>query len=332
MLTMDQNTCHLPAPSFMKRTIRAGIRDNLFQNYPPPMGYDWLHEQILDDIGLSDTDAKVCITDGAGPAIYQILTFLKNSNGRFIDSDPAWKWPREYVKEMPQFLVPGKIKPKHIQGADVINIVNPQNPIGHTYTVDELIEIKDAAKENGAWILYDCTYKDFLNEYYAIYQDYPEKTFITLSYSKSPGLAGLRTGAVVCSPDNMKAVFGLRGNQLGSSSIGQLAAGASLHTKSEWLPKLKKTTIANRDYIIDNLKDMPVEFPYEFNFGNSLWIDLPQHNSTDLWKSLSEKGILVRDGIYYKSLDNPERQFFKVTTSVPKKWCIQFTEEFKALL
>jgi len=319
----DQMTCHIPN-RFVEESLKRSIKNEEYQEYAPPMGIPLLHELILEDFKLKDTDAVVCVTDGSLPAIFQTVSQLAFKT--FIDSEPAWKWPRLYNNNSLE-LVPGKIKPSDIMEDSLVNICNPQNPMGHLYTKEELEKIGRKAAEMGAYILYDCTYKDFtMDEYYPLYKLNSERTITTWSMSKSPGMAGMRVGGVICSPDMMEKIFKFRPNQLGSSFPGQKAAIVALYLKDQWLPALRKIVALNRDCMYNNLPDCT--FPME-DASSSVWVELPEKiNSTKLTSELKKEEMFVRDGIYYQEYGY-EGNFIKVGTAVPLQWIADLCKMIK---
>ena len=317
-------TCHVPN-KFVEEALKRSIKNKEYQEYAPPMGIPLLHELILKDFELEDTDAVVCVTDGSLPAIFQAISQLNTFN-TFIDSEPACPWPRLY-NNVNLELILGKIKPSDIVENSLVNICNPQNPLGHLYTKEELEAIGEKTNEVGAYILYDCTYKDFIDEYIPLYKLNPERTITTWSMSKSPGLAGMRVGGVICSPDMMDKLYTLRPNQLGSSFPGQKAAISSLYLKDQWRPDLRKIVDLNRDCLYNNLPDCT--FPME-DASSSVWVELPKEvDSSDLTAKLRKQEIFVRDGIYYQGFRwraiyykeyGYEGNFIKVGTAVPMQW------------
>ena len=47
----------------------------------------------------------------------------------------------------------------------LIILIDPLNPLGTTYTKEEIIEIAEIAKENNIILLHDITYKNFARDH-----------------------------------------------------------------------------------------------------------------------------------------------------------------------
>ena len=315
---MDQMTCHIPN-KHVEYAISIAMQRGEYQQYAPPTGVDNLKMLVLKDFDLVGTNAEVCVMDGSLPAIYQAIKYIchPETYRRFVDSEPSWGWPRKYAAKDHK-LVTRKITPDDIvDDRDFVNICSPQNPIGFDYTVEETIAIAEKAKKVNAWILQDCTYKDYSSHFYPIYKTHPARTITTWSMSTSPGMAGMRVGGVICHPKLMEDIYTLRPNQLGSNMPGQRAAASALSFKKEWLPDLLNIVDTNRQYIYSNLKIGECPQPDK---SNSVWIEFPkEHDSTVVTAALKNKDLWVRDGIYYKGWGY-EGNFIKVGIAVPHEW------------
>ena len=325
---MDQMTCHI-RNQYVEYAIARSMERGEYQEYAPPKGISNLHELVLRDFDLDDTDAEVCVTDGSLPAIYQAIRYICNPDTyrKFVDSEPAWGWPRRFSGREP-ITLPGKITPDDIDDRSFVNICSPQNPIGFDYTAEELEALAIKARDVDAWVLQDCTYKDYSKHFFPIYKIHPNKTITTWSMSKSPGMAGMRVGGVICSPKRMKEIFTLRPNQLGSNLPGQRAAASALSFKERWLPDLLQQVNENREYIYSNLKIGSCPQPDK---SNSVWIEFPkEHNSTTVTERLKEKKLMVRDGIYYKAWGY-DGNFIKVGIAVPHEWIEELVHEINNL-
>src|SRR3546814_10866141 len=88
--------------------------------------------------------------------------------------------------------------------------------------------------------IHDSTYCDFSSNYVSAYNFYPEKTIVTYSFSKWLGLAGMRLGAIIASPENIEILASSPPNNLGCNIVAQRAAIAGLLTKSQWFPAVKQ--------------------------------------------------------------------------------------------
>src|SRR5207249_3845578 len=117
----------------------------------------------------------------------------------------------------------------------------PNNPLGSGYSRSQVQGLADLANDHGLWLIDDITYRDFNADHVLATEFYPEKTLMAYSFSKAPGLAGLRIGAIIGPPDAIMALRRFDTNVLGVSVLAQRAALAALRSKKEWLPGVRQT-------------------------------------------------------------------------------------------
>lgn len=102
---------------------------------------------------------------------------------------------RNYRFDSAAFLE--RMDPRH----HVIYIDNPNNPTGQVIPIDDIRKIVETAEEMGLCVIVDEAYGDFMSKKNSAIGLTPhfENLFVTRSFSKGFGLAGIRIGYVVCS-------------------------------------------------------------------------------------------------------------------------------------
>jgi len=88
----------------------------------------------------------------------------------------------------------------------MIIINNPNNPRGRIYNESEMREIYKVARKNGAYVLIDEAYSDFVKDgFVSMANIVPDKDGIIIvnSLSKNLGISGWRVGYAICS-NNIK--------------------------------------------------------------------------------------------------------------------------------
>src|SRR5205807_264686 len=143
----------------------------------------------------------------------------------------------------PYVLTPEWANASITRATKMLLLIDPNNPLGSGYTRDQVRGLSDVARDRDLWLLNDVTYRDFNKGHVLASAFYPEQTLTSYSFSKGPGLAGMRIGALVAPPGGtvMKALRRLDTNVLGVNVLAQRAALAALQTKKEWLPEVRKT-------------------------------------------------------------------------------------------
>ena len=342
LIWMGQNTNHLPTHPAVKQAMINAIEDEAFHVYAPPVGLSELRRLIIEDFGVSGADAV--ITDGAIEGLYHACRHLIRPSDRMVTTDPTWLWPTAFAKlsgaevvALPIYeaaqnykLLPDQLAAAVADGgARLIYLVDPLNPLGISYAADEIEAFARIARDAGAYLIHDCTYRHFAEGHTLAYDFYPERTITTYSFSKWLGLAGMRIGALMAQPQLLDLLCEPQPNALGSNVVSQLGAIAGLRTKDEWFPEVARISRANQELIrravepIDGLS-MPI-YPSQ---GNFVAIDCHEAGLAPelLCERLLADGILIRHAGYHT--DRYADRFVKVSTTVPTHQA----ERFCALL
>ena len=214
-------------------------------------------------------------------------------------------------------------------GAALIYLIDPLNPLGISYSSQEIEAFADIARKAGAWLIHDCTYRHFAHEHTLAFRYYPERTITTYSFSKWLGLAGLRLGGLMARPEVIEVLSAAQPNALGSNLITQRGAIAGLQTRAEWFPEVNRLQRANQAAINDavapiNGLAMPV-YPSNGNFVviDTSAADVAPETLVALYRA---RGIMIRQAAYQSK--RYAGRFVKVSTTVP----VEHAQRFCALL
>ncbi len=174
----------------------------------------------------------------------------------------------------------------------VVFIANPDNPNG-TYVARYELEnfLKGLPEETIVFL--DEAYCDFVEE-----QDYPNgleylrenNLIVTRTFSKAYGLAGLRVGYGVSSPEIIKYMEAVR-DPFNVNSLGQIGAIAALKDK-DFLSKSKKAVREGKKFLYSELKAMGTR--YVPSVTNFILIELGP-KSGEIAERLLKKGVIVRN-------------------------------------
>ena len=338
---MGQNTNHHPLPPAVIKAMHDSIDSDEFRAYAPPLGFETLRQGVVDDLGLQDAIAM--ITDGGVEALYHICHTFLRAGDQFVTTDPGWKWPPAFaraigaeVTEIPIYdaslgyrLSADLLKAAITDKTRVIYLVDPNNPLGTCIAESEMIGIAAIARDLGALLIHDCTYRHFAEGHTLAARFYPEGTLTTYSFSKWLGAAGLRVGAAVGAPALIERLASAPPNNLGSNVVSQRAALAGLAAKSEWFPGVQRTQRRNQAEIKKAAEAIPgFHLPVYPSNGNFLVVECIEAGVQPeaLVAAMQEHRILIRQGSYHTPTFG--NRFIKVSTTVPEAW----VDEFCALL
>ena len=347
MIWMGQNTNHLHDDTIADAMIEA-IKEKTFCRYPAPEGFSELKQLILDDLGLKDLE--VLLTSGATESLYLVMQALLEPEDNVILSDPGYfiigdfanrfagevRYVPIYYPENNYKLTPKLLRENMDENTRMVILIDPLNPLGSSYTEDELKEFAEIAKENDLYLLHDITYKDFAREHFLVENFAPGQTLTIYSFSKIFGMAGLRVGGVVSSKPIIDAIKNAVVNDLGVNIISQYGAIAGLKSIPQGFEKMRETCFEIQRLI--NAMIEPIEgvfLPVYPSDANMMVIDLSGAgiNPKVMSNYLIEKKLFTREGnTLPKSLEtDTSRISFSIPTEEIKVFCEEFPKAVEAL-
>ena len=171
-------------------------------------------------------------------------------------------------------------------------ITTPNNPTGGAVTIQEIQQLADAVKTVGGLLVVDEAYAEFSQEISAVtlIPNNPH-VIVIRTMSKAFAFAGARVGYLV-SDQAVKDAMMLVRLPYHLSALTQAAAQVAIDHRAELLGGVS-TLVAARELIVKELHQMGLTtIPSSANFVlfSGFKQDAPQ-----LWASLLEEGVLIRD-------------------------------------
>lgn len=335
---MGQNTNHIPAHPAVIEAMKSSIDRGEFNAYAPPLGFEALRMAIVDDLGTPGAEALV--TEGGVNALAMVCRARCKPGTTLVTTDPTWKWPCLFAEQegaeviqIPIYdpAVGYKLTPEALRAAvdercAIIYIVDPNNPLGTRYTREEIEAFAEIARSVGALLVHDCTYRDFADGHTPVLRVAPEGTVVSLSFSKWLGLAGLRIGGLVASPDLVDEFSSVSRSVLGASVIAQRAAIAGLSVKPEWMAEVRRIDRANKQMIVAAAEAAGMSAPVQPSHGNFIILDTTALGLAPeaIVEAARRAGVMIRQGRYHTARFGD--RFIKVSTSVPTAWAERFCD------
>ena len=341
MIWMGQNTNHLHDKNGIREAMLGSIKKGDYAKYPPPEGFPELKDLILEDLGLTH-GFDALITAGGTESLYLCANDILEPTNNTLTCDPGYLIIDNFasrfgeVKSIPIYneecgykLTPQLARENIDENTKLICLIDPLNPLGSSYTKEELKEFKEIAEENDIYLLNDITYRDFARDHHLMAKYAPEHTITIYSFSKIYGMAGLRIGAMISTPEIINSVRTILINDLGTNLVAQKGAIAAVNSKYEWLYRIRDTTRSNQDIIkkaVDEVEGLFV--PVYPSDGNMMVIDMYEAglNPRDVADYLLEKGIFAREGTYTSKRFG--HRYLRVSYSIPTEQVKYFVDNF----
>jgi len=337
---MSQNTNTLPVHPKIEAAIRTSVEEHEYNLYPFKRGVFGLREAILADLGLDGFD--LLLTNGGIEGEYIATRALLKPGDEVLSTDPSFLPIHDQIGmaaatpvpvdiyRTPWVLTPEWANEAVTPATKALLLIDPNNPLGSGYTRSQVKGLAEVAEDHGLWLINDITYRDFNPDHVLAAEYYPEKTLVSYSFSKGPGLAGMRVGAILAPPDAMKELRRFDTNVLGVNVIAQRAALAALESKKEWLPEVRRTCAANQALIRAAVGKVDgAALPVYPSKANMFCIDLAATGAnpeTVEEALLHEYLVHTRAGSYLSKKSGGK--FFRVSFTVSEQDCRRFTGAF----
>ncbi|HEX9340687.1 MAG TPA: pyridoxal phosphate-dependent aminotransferase [Thermoplasmata archaeon] len=341
---MSQNTNTLPVHPAILEAIRRGVDEREFNLYPRKAGVFGLPEAIREDLGLDEAD--MILTNGGIEGEYIATRALLKPGDEALSTDPAFLPIHDQVAmagaraieadiyRKPYILTPDLALESLTPATKMLLMIDPNNPLGSGYARSQVKGLAEIASDHGLWLIDDITYRDFNADHVLATDFYPEKALLSYSFSKGPGLAGMRIGAILGSPDAILALRKYDTNVLGVNVLAQRAALAALRSKSEWLPEVRRVVERNQETIRRSVAKVDgASLPVFPSKANMFVIDLAPtgvNPETVEERLLFDHYVHTRAGSYLSKKHGGK--FLRVSFTVSEADCKRFADAFLAVV
>lgn len=303
-LDLNENPEGLPQ-DFIDEVLK-GITPEFVAQYPETLEFTQVLAKYL------NTDIEhLCLVNGSSEGIRQIIEAFTSPNGKIVGVTPTYAMFEVYPKMYGRQFIPVKytedlqmpvenIIKELNPDIQLLILLNPNNPMGNTYTQEEFETILAAAKKNEITVLIDEAYMYFYPKTYIEYALKEEHIFVTRTFSKLFSLAGCRLGYVAGWPEGIKMVQKLCTPHNVNAFAMKFAK--AIIEKPGMIDKLVELQKEGKDFLIKSLS----EHGYTFNAkeGNFIFIK-PKSDANKLVANMKEKeGILIKTYSGIGSLGN----------------------------
>ena len=343
MIWMGQNTneLHIGHNEEVHKAMIECIESDEYCKYPPPEGFTELQSLILKDLELEDL--SIYVNAGATESLYLAMNAVLSPEDNVITPDPGYliidnfasrfanevRQVKIYSEEHGYKLTPQLVRENMDENTKVILMIDPLNPLGSSYTEDEIKELAEIAIENDLFLLHDVTYRDFAQKHTLAAKYAPNNTITCYSFSKIFGMAGLRLGAIISSEEVIDVVKSIIINDVGTNMVAQAGALAALKTKPQWIDRVKNTTFENQKIIKEAVDQCEGVFlPVYPSSANMMGIDLSGAgiDPEDMSSYLIEKKVFTRQGSYTSNTFGD--RYLRVSYSIDPEKVKVFAREF----
>lgn len=258
----------------------------------PEMPLNWGRLPTKDDLqGLTDaardyygvpSRASVAVAPGT-QAIIQWLPQIRSASTvhivgpTYAEHRHCWQSAGHKVRETAE-----------IEEADVIVVVNPNNPTGRMFDPDKLASMAEYQAAKDGWLIVDEAFADVIPRISAIEHAGAPGLIILKSLGKFFGLAGARVGFLV---GDLNVVSEVQ-SALGPWAVPGPSIAAATHVllDFEW----QDDTLSQLERDADRLDQLLTNAGMEIHGGTPLFRLVETSDASSIQQKLGKKGIVVR--------------------------------------
>jgi cystathionine beta-lyase len=211
------------------------------------------------------------------PPVYTPFFSAVENHGRYLVHNQLKEVDGRYEMDLNSF------KDSITPDTRMIIISNPHNPVGRSWTPEELKDLAEICLKNNILILSDEIHNDLVLPGFqhtpisSLSSGISEITVTCIAPSKTFNLAGLSTSSVIISNPVLRKYFNSKIDHLhiGNGNIfGNIASTAAYNFGNEWLCDLKDYIHRNVNYVIEfcrtNIKEI---VPVKPEATYMIWLD-----------------------------------------------------------
>ena len=248
---------------------------------------------------------NICLVNGSSEGIRYIIEAFTSPGGEIVGVTPTYAMFEVYSKMYGRKFVPvsytedlnmpvERILNSINENVQLLIIVNPNNPMGNTYSEEEIKLILNKARKMKVTVLIDEAYHYFYPNTFIKYALNNRHILVTRTFSKLFSLAGARLGYVVGCPEEVEMVQKLC-TPHNVNAFAELFAQRIIETPG-MVNELIEEHGRGREYLKQRLSELGYE--YKGDAGNFLFVRT-NLDADVLVSRMKKEGILIKsyDGI-----------------------------------
>jgi len=294
----------------------------LIKFYPDPNPVEFKAE-VAKYVGHGVEEENIILGNGSIELIYAITEILPRGFNAVIPVPSFSEYEKAALRvggkpvfvQLPQnFALETDTIKKAVTGdTKIMCVCNPHSPSGTLYSKEEVLELADFCHKKNIIFSVDENYIEFADKgqettLAGMAKEY-ENLFVIRSVTKFYGMAGIRLGYGIATPNLVKKLENVRVPW----SINSLASCATLaaFNDTDFIENTKRTISKEREQIAKNLNEIEGFHVYP-SVTNFLLVKILNRKitSTKLKDLLAKERILIRDCCSFVGLDD---SYFRIT-------------------
>ena len=294
----DWNESEFPPTNKVFEVMKSFYR---YERYPD-ITAKLLKSKLSDYVSLPVDFIEVY--NGSDDALKDIITVFVDRETHVLSYQPSYTQVNTFITTNTENYMKVNIKNPlgeheydfdYCKVANVVYLVNPNNPTGKLLAVDEIEKLLKTYPDT--LFIVDEAYYEFAKQSCSHLVVSHKNLIVTRTFSKAFGLASVRLGYCMGHPDTLSQLRKIR-NGKAVNSLAQLCGIAALDDLDYLDSRIDEMNDAKK-FFVDNL-------PHEYYAVNSQtnFVLLKTPDSKKLLNKMKDNKILIRDRSSFDNLEN----------------------------
>ncbi len=306
MISANENP--LDVPFEIRREVERAIRKVPFNRYPDPLANE-LRDMIADANGLERN--QVLVGNGGDELLFDMALAFGGPGRTFLNMPPTFsvyvnnaQLTNTSIVNVPRradFTVDEDAVIERLAQGDIdyTIVTSPNNPTGDKVTgafVKRMLEASDTL------VMVDEAYFEFSRYTARPLLEQFENLVILRTFSKAFSMAGVRLGYLLGSEAALREFKKVR-QPYSVDAVSQAIGRVIYENRAKFEPGID-AIIEQRARVIDELNKLPGVTAFDSQANYVLFRFDPEIDASQVWQSLFDAGVLVRDFSRSAGLEN----------------------------
>lgn len=286
--------------------------------------YKIIQSWILRRYGIKMPQKNIVQTCGLVGSLFQAIKMLDDYSDSVLIQTPVYSKFYPLIEHTDKEITENKLlnnngyftmdlkdlEEKFKKGAKIFILCNPHNPVGRSYTYEELKSVVLLAKKYQVYILSDEAHCDILlndNEFISMneFSNLYKNIMVFFAPSKTFNIAGLKISHVCSHNDELMKQYKkhIEKNHYGNTSLLSMEAVKVVYKDCDYWVKLQNKHFSNNYKIIKKYfkTNFPKVIVTKMEATYLAWLDLSYLKKTceEIYEGLSNEKIIISPGKNY---------------------------------
>ena len=244
------------------------------------------------------------VYNGSDDALKDIITVFVDRDTKVLSYQPSYTQVNTFITTNTEHYEKINIQDPlgehhydfdYCKSADVVYLVNPNNPTGKLLPVKEIEKL--VKQYPNTLFIVDEAYYEFAKQSCTHLVVSHKNLIVTRTFSKAFGLASVRLGYCMAHPDTLLNIRKIR-NGKAVNALGQLCGIAALNDLDYLQSRIDEMNDAKK-FFIDNLPNY-----YQAVNSDANFVLVKTPDSKKVLEKMRENKILIRDRSAFENLEN----------------------------